>query len=124
MVGAGEPALEERAGGGEREEGGSDEDAQGLEEPELGGPGWHAQVDRDEERSARCQKKDGVDGALDLEGGACREEVGVAVAGEEQGLEEHHAGVPDAGAAAQEREEDLAAHGLGDEEECRGEEDG
>src|SRR5262249_35820308 len=53
-----------------------------------------------------------------------RQTVSVAVAEEEHGLKEHHAGVPDRRASAEERQERFGDDRLNEEEERGGEEDG
>ena len=113
--------LEERACGGEDEEGQTDDEREACDEPEGGVAfGRHSVDGRSRERDGetdageceQCTLKDDL--LFERESFCCRERVGVT--GEQRRLKEEQASVPDGGRAAQQRQEHLRHHRLDPEE--------
>jgi hypothetical protein len=129
----GEPGLEQRAGGGEGDEGQADhggEPAQHRADRRLrrDRPPRVARGERrgpvepapGDERQREAHERE-VQVPLPPRGEAIGEEVGPRVAGEERGLEEQQAGRPEGRGAAEPREESLAEHQLHLEQQQRAE---
>jgi hypothetical protein len=122
--GAGQPDLQEGAGGGEEQEGKADGGSKDEEDSADGVGGVDAsEVRRDESDESYCEDKKVSAGPLVIDC-AARERVGVEVAEEERGLEEDEAGEPDGGGASQDGQELLGGDGFDEEEEQGREEDG
>jgi len=130
---AGEPDLQERAGGGQEEEGQADGEGEDGEDggDGVGGPaaegcavakGFVKEKGNGQRGCGECEE--GEVEALSLGGeGAAVQPVRVEVAEQERELKEDEAREPDRGGAAEGREELLGRHGLNQEEEKGREED-
>ena len=122
-----EPVLEHRRGGAHHEEGQAhrrrEEDQHVERRCALAAP-EEAEVEAQRQHGERQrEQRDVQDGlARGAEPRAAR--VGVRVAGEERGLEEHHAGAPHRRGAAEERQDHLAGHRLHHEQEGGADEQG
>ena len=124
---AGEPALQERAGGSQHEEGEPHRAQQRQEEPSRGPGAAHRRRDggkRRRKEEAGHQQERQVQGGLPARGQGRRHHVRVEIAQQQRGLEEHHAGVPDRGRPAQQRQQHAGGERLHEEEQSGTQEDG
>ncbi|HKG83745.1 MAG TPA: hypothetical protein VKB16_11425, partial [Beijerinckiaceae bacterium] len=122
MTRAREPGLEQRPVGGEGEERQPDRDGEEAEQPErlavrrrarpAGRDGdRQAQAGAEHEREMQRQRRAGR--------GVARQEMGIAVAGEQKGLEEHQRDRPHRGRPAEHRQHHLGEHRLHGEKQQR-----
>ena len=122
----GEPGLEDRAGGGHREEGEPDRDGEEREEPRHGtrvtgrDP---ARRQRDREGHDRQEQHREVKDRLPPRAQPARGDVRVGIPHEQDRLVEHHGRVPHGGRAAEERQRHPREHGLDEEQEPGADED-
>ena len=127
VVGAGKPALEERAIGGDGEEGQADGHREGRDQPQRGEALRWRVAEQRQDGDRHGQERQRHDREMDGErvgGFEAGEEMGIGIAGEQRRLEEHHRHRPDGRCAAEPRQDHLGEHRLDGEEEQGGEENG
>ena len=115
-----EPVLQERRGRAHHEEGQAHREREQDEHAQHGvglAPGQAARVDAEGQDGERDGEQRQVQDRLPADAEPRRGGVGIGVAAEERGLEEHHARAPDGGRAAEERQDHLAHHRLHHEQE-------
>ena len=127
MVGAREPCLQQRRVGRQCEEGRSDRDREQAEQPECFALHRRtAPVRRDGQRQPEAG--DHQQGEMDhhraAAGRKLGQRMGIAVAGEQRSLEEHHGHRPHRRCTAEPRQHQLGEHRLHRKQQCRAQKNG